>query len=97
MAKLEAGVEIKSKGELVGAFDYEYPENLEEGLEMDGEEKVYKLYAQQRKIRWMDAKRREATGGGLPKKLVELIKSADTAKLAAVAAALGVDVSDLIG
>uniref|UniRef100_A0A6M3KA89 Uncharacterized protein n=1 Tax=viral metagenome TaxID=1070528 RepID=A0A6M3KA89_9ZZZZ len=84
-------VEIKSKGEVIGEFDYEYPESLEEGLQVDGEENVYKLYRQQRKIRFMDNKRREATGGGLPKTLVAALKTLPPEKLAALAEQLGLD------
>jgi len=88
--KTEA-LEVKSKGESLGSFDYPAPETLEEGLETDGEETVYKLYSMQRKIRWMDAKRRELTGGGLPKTLTEKLKTLDKDKLAQVAALLGIE------
>ena len=69
-------VVIKSKKQdLEGSpFDYEAPSNLEEALEKDGEEKVYKLYAQIRKIRWMDSKRKELNGGGIPSQIKKLIE-----------------------
>jgi hypothetical protein len=87
----EEQVVIKSKGVIVGEFNYEFPEGLEEGLQLDGEDAVFKLYAQQRKIRFMDAKRREVTGGGLPKSLTEKLKSLDKDKLAQVAELLGLE------
>jgi len=86
-------ITIKSKDKIVGEFTYDYPENLEEGLALDGEEKVYKLYALQRKIRAVDTQRRMLTGGGLPKAVVEALKSADPAILAKIAADLGVDLA----
>lgn len=84
-------IEIKSKGEVLGEFDYEYPDGLEEALEVDGEEKVYKLYIQKRKINFMDAKRRELTGGGLPKQITAALKSADPEVIARIAEQLGVE------
>lgn len=86
-------ITIKSKDKIVGEFDYDYPENLEEGLQVDGEDKVYKLYAMQRKIRAVDTQRRMLTGGGLPKAVVDALKSADPAILAKIASDLGVDLS----
>jgi len=85
-------VEIKSKKQSLGEFDYEYPETLEEALETDGEEKVYTLFAQQRKIRWMDAKRKELTGGGLPKDLVDKLKKAPKEVLEKFLAELDLDI-----
>jgi len=82
---------VKAKGVAIGTYDYEFPEDLEEGLEADGEEKVFKLYAQQRKIRWMDNKRREVTGGGLPKQITDALKSLNPDQLAAIAAQLGLE------
>jgi len=49
-----------------------------------------KLYASQRKIRWVDSKRRELTGGGLPKAVVDALKSADPEVLKTIAESLGV-------
>jgi len=85
-------LELKSKNVILegSPFDYTAPESMEEALEVDGEEKIFKLYMQQRKIRWMDSKRREVTGGGLPKQLADALKSADPAILAAIAEKLGV-------
>ena len=90
MAKTES-VEIKSKGQSLGSFDYVYPETLEEGIEMDKADSVFKLYAMQRKIRFMDAKRRELTGGGLPKSLTDKLRSLDKDKLAQIADLLGIE------
>ena len=84
-------VEIKSKKQSLGSFDYEYPETLEDAVEMDGAEAVYKFYAQQRKIRWMDAKRRELTGGGLPKAITDALKAKSPDELRALAADLGIE------
>lgn len=84
-------VEIKSKGQSLGEFDYSYPETLEEGIGADGEESVFKLYTMQRKIRFMDAKRRELTGGGLPKTLTDKLRSLDKDKLAQIADLLGIE------
>jgi hypothetical protein len=86
-------IEIKSKGQTVGEFDYSYPETLSEALDLDGEEKVYKLYAMQRKIRAVDTQRRVLTGGGLPKSVVAALKNADPAVLARIAEELGVDLA----
>ena len=84
-------VEISSKGQVVGSLEYEYPETLEDAIDMDGEEKVYKLFAAQRKIRAIDAKRRELTGGGLPKNILAALKEADPVKLAEVLKKLGIE------
>jgi len=84
-------IQIKSKKEVLAEIEYEYPENLEEGFEVDGEEKCYKLYIQKRKINFMDNKRRELTGGGLPKQITAALKSADPDVIAAIAAQLGVE------
>ena len=81
-------VKIKSKDEELGEFAYEYPETLEEALEKDGVESVFKLFCMQRKIRWMDAKRRELTGGGLPKSLTAKLKTLPKDKLEKLLAAL---------
>lgn len=93
-------VEVKSKKVAVegSPFDYEFPETLEEALEVDGDEKVYSLYIQQRKIRFMDAKRKEATGGGIPKTLLNLIKAKNLSeeKLLQLADALDLDLSDVM-
>jgi len=86
-------VEIKAKGQSLGEFEYEAPDTLEEAIEYDGEDKVYKLYCMQRKIRWADAKRRELTGGGLPKAVVDALKSADPDVLKRIAAELGVELA----
>ena len=84
-------VEIKSKGESLGTFEYAYPETLDEGISVDTADSVFKLYAMQRKIRFMDAKRRELTGGGLPKALTEKLRSLDKGKLAQIAELLGIE------
>jgi len=88
---LSEKVAIKSKGETLAEFDYDYPANLEEGFDVDGEEKCYKLYIQKRKINFMDNKRRELTGGGLPKAITAALKSADPNVIAAIATQLGVE------
>ena len=88
--KLET-VEVKAKGQLLGEFDYERPGDLPEAIDTDGEEKVFKLYLQQRKIRWRDAKRAELTGGGVNKELTKALKAADPDKLKMVAELLGIE------
>jgi len=87
-------VEIKSKKEIVGTIEYEAPETLEEALQMDGEEKIFSLYAQQRKIRAMDNARREKTGGGLPTKITKALKGASKEQLMAILDQLGVDTEE---
>ena len=85
-------IEIKSKGEHVGELEYEAPENLKEGIKMDGEDKVFQLYSAQRKIKARDAERNKLTGGGgLPKAITAALKSADPETVAQIAAALGVE------
>jgi len=86
-------VEVKAKGQVLegSPFAYSYPESLEEALTQDGEEKVYKLYVQQRKIRWMDSKRRELTGGGIPKELLIALRSAPKEYLAKLLADMDID------
>jgi hypothetical protein len=87
-------IEIKSKGEVVGAQDYSYPETLKEAIQVDGEDTVFKLYAQQRRIRFADQQRRALTGGGgLPKGLRDALKNADPAKLKEIEKLLGVQFS----
>lgn len=91
MSKIES-IEVKSKGEVVGTLEYEYPENLKEGIKMDGEEKVFALYSAQRKIKARDAERTKLTGGGgLPKAITKALKSADPNVVAEIAKALGVE------
>lgn len=90
---LSESVEIKSKNQVVGSLEYEYPESFEEALEVDGEDKVFKLYMTQRKIRAIDAQRRALTGGGLPKALIAALKATDPAVLAKLAGDLGIDLS----
>ena len=86
-------VEVKAKKLVIegSPFPYSYPESLEEALTQDGEEKVYKLYVQQRKIRWMDSKRRELTGGGIPKELLIALRSAPKEYLAKLLADMDID------
>ena len=85
-------VEIKSKGQLLETADYTYPESLEEALEVDGEEKVFKLYMQQRIIRFRDARRNALTGGGIPKEYMDAIKAAGPEKIKELLASLGVEI-----
>ena len=85
-------VEIKSKDVNLGNFEYSYPESLQEALQVDGEEKVFKLFTQIRKIRFIDEIRRQKTGGGLPKEVVKALKSADPETLRKIAATLGLEI-----
>jgi len=84
-------VEVKSKGQVLGSYEYEFPENLEEALDIEDDEKIYKLYAMKRKTNFLDAKRREITGGGLPTQIVKALKAANPEVLAAIAAELGIE------
>lgn len=86
-------VEIKSKSQIVGELEYSFPETLEESIQVDGADKVYKLYILQRKVRAIDAQRRVLTGGGLPKQIVAALKNADPAVLAKIMAELNVDLN----
>ena len=98
--KTETAKITTGKGDEKKVFEevYSYPETLEEAVTVDGAEKVFKLYAQQRKIRWADAIRAEKTGGasaetkGLTAKIRELAKSNPEA-LKQVAELLGIDLS----
>ena len=84
-----------------GPYDYEYPETLAEAIQKDGEEKVFSLYKQQRKIRFMDDKRREVTGGPsnemkkMTKILTDAIKS-DPEKAKKVLADMGINLDELL-
>ena len=93
--KTEENVEIKAKGVVVATKDYTFPESLEEGLTVDGEDKVYKLYAQQRKIRWADAERKIATGGGIPKDIMQALKSLDVNVLRDALKKVGIELDDI--
>jgi hypothetical protein len=85
-------VEVKSKGQVLEEATYEFPTSLTEAIKVDGEDNVFKLYAMQRKIRFMDQKRRTLTGGGgLPKGVREALKSADPKVLEQIQKLLGVD------
>jgi len=86
-------VEIKSKGSVLDTFEYDAPESLEEAIDVDTEEKVLKFYLMKRKSNFMDGKRRELTGGGLPKVITDALKSLDPDQLKRIAEQLGVDVS----
>ncbi len=82
-------VTIKSKGSVLEETAYAFPETLEEGLKVDGPEKVFALYAQQRKIRFMDGRRRTLTGGGIGSAMAKALKGADPAKLLKIAEMVG--------
>lgn len=88
MKKEEVTIKSKSLKEPKTAV-YEYPETLEEAMKVDGAETVFKLYAQQRKIRFMDARRRVMTGGGVTSAMAKAVKSASPEKLAQIAKLLG--------
>lgn len=92
MATTHQNVEIKSKGQLLGAFEYVEPDSLAEGVQMDGEEKVFSLYKQKRKTNWMDAKRKELTGGGLPKKIIDALRNMPKDKLDRLLGDLDLDI-----
>jgi len=57
------------------SFDYEYPENFEEAIEMDSEAKAMKTYLNERKTNFQDKHRREMLSeltASIQKKLEEL-------------------------
>lgn len=57
------------------SFDYEYPENFEEAIEMDGETKAMKTYLNERKTNIQDKHRRKMLSeltASIQKKLEEL-------------------------
>lgn len=62
--KTMENLEIKSKKDVVAIINYEYPESLDEGIQVDGVEKVLGFYLQARKARAMNDARTEAAGGG---------------------------------
>ena len=84
----QVDVDVKSKGESLGVFPYEFPETLEEAIALDGPEKVFSLFAQQRKIRFADGKRAELTGSPT-KGLASKLKEAPPEVLAQIAKLLG--------
>jgi len=57
------------------SFEYEYPENFEEAIEMDGETKAMKTYLNERKTNIQDKHRRKMLSeltASIQKKLEEL-------------------------
>lgn len=98
--KSETAKITTGKGEDKKVFEelYTFPETMEEAVQVDGTEKVFKLYLQQRKIRWADGVRAEKTTGtsaetkGLTAKIRELAKTNPEA-LKQVAELLGIDLS----
>ena len=57
-------LEVKSKGQVVASLEYSAPDSLAEGVEADGEEKVFEMYLANRKAKAMNESRMEATGTG---------------------------------
>ena len=88
---LKEKVDIRSKGATLETATYESPETLEEAIKADGPEKVFALFSQQRKIRFMDARRRALTGGGVTTAMAKALKAADPKTLLAIAEKLGND------
>ena len=82
-------ITIKSKGDVLETSKYEYPESLEEAIKVDGPEKIFAYYGQQRKIRYMDGRRRALTGGGVTSAMAKALKSATPEKLLEIAKKLG--------
>ena len=74
-------IEIKSKGAVIEVAEYESPETLEEAFQVDGQEKVLKLYLMERKTRFMDSRRRILTGGGVRGALAKAFRSAKPEQL----------------
>jgi len=84
-------VEIKSKGELLATVPYEYPENLGEAIEVDGEENVFKLYLQKRKSDFQNDERRQRTQTGVPKWMLAALRKMSREELEAKAKELGIE------
>lgn len=57
-------VVVSSKSKEVTRFNYEYPTTLEEGISVDGAEKVFELYSKARKQVATNVARQKALGGG---------------------------------
>ena len=97
----EAKVRSGKGGEMkvVWSGDYSYPENLEEAIEVDGEDKVMKVYLMERYTNFLDARRREATTNAIPKVLLDKVKDAwkkgDKAKLELICETLDLTMEEL--
>ena len=60
MRTIKVSVTCKLAGKkFTREFDYDEPESLEEGIEMDGEEKLIKTWLNERKTNFQDKKRKE--------------------------------------
>jgi len=78
---------------------YTYPETLEEAVEVDGEDKIMKVYLVKRYTNFLDVERRKAMTNAIPKVMLDKIrslwKSGDKAKLELVCETLGIDMDDI--
>lgn len=74
-------VEIKSKGKVLKVEEYKAPTDLEEAFEVDGEEQVFKLYAQKRKSDFKTAELRKLTSRGVPRELLDKLRTMSREKL----------------
>jgi hypothetical protein len=85
-------LEVKSKGQVVGAFEYTAPENMKEAIEMDGKDRIFALYLTRRKADAMTKERTRLTGGGgVSREISKALKGLKPDKLAEVAKLLGVE------
>jgi len=48
-------INVKSQGKEIGSFEYEYPETMEEALQVDGEAEIFELYLKARKAKYTNA------------------------------------------
>jgi hypothetical protein len=62
--------------EIQGKYDYEYPESLEEGIDMDTDKKVMQLYQNERKTQYMDKCRKDLIKRAT-EKIAEQMKTMD--------------------
>ena len=89
-------IRVKGKpDEDLGEHLYEYPDSLEEAIETDGEEEVYRLYAYARKNKWREDKKRELKPPKVPAWLLKHME--DPIKRAAILKSMGIDPDALEG
>lgn len=68
-------VQVKSKGKVLKELEYSEPETLQEAFDVDGEEKIFSLYSQKRKADFLNNERRKLTSTGVPKEILEAMRS----------------------
>ena len=63
-------INVKSQGKEIGSFEYEYPETMEEALQVDSEAEIFELYLKARKAKYTNAFR----AAQKPKSLMAILK-----------------------